>query len=337
MRDRNVEESGNATAAARVGVRRGPTIMLALAVPALLALAAGAAEPRLAESLRATPGYAFMTADIEKCCVTKYDAAGVAAWSYAKQLKPIDAWAMPDGSMLIAYLPSPLTKNLGGVRRVDAAGKTIFDLPIDDEIMSVQPLEDGHFLLAECHAGRITEMDATGARLRSFQVATPPSDHKTVRQIRLTPKGTVVAAETYSHKLREYARDGKLLRELDLRFPYYPLPLPDGHVLVGCWNFPEAQVVELDAEGRTVWSVKASELPKAMGVTHVAGVARLPNGNTLVATSCKAGAAPNPRAMLFEITPDKEIVWQLQDPDGSSWLSLVKLLPPASPTGAPSR
>ena len=300
----------------------------ALIIAATWSAAAAAEQPRLAATMRSEPGYAFMTADIEKCCVTKYDGHGSPAWRYEKQVKPIDAWAMNDGSVLMAYLPSALTKNMGGVRLVDAAGGTVFDLPFDDEIMSVQPLDNGNFLLAECHYGRITEMDRTGKRIRSFNVATPPSGHKTVRQIRLTPRGTVLAAECYSHKLREYDFGGKVLKEYDLHFPYYPLPLPDGHILVGCWNFPEAQAIELDADGRTVWCVKASELPKELGVTHVAGVARLPGGNTLVATSCKPGKAPNPRALLFEITPDKEVVWQMLDPDGSSWLTLVKLLTP---------
>ena len=162
-------------------------------------------------------------------------------------------------------------------------------------------------------------------------IGSQPSGHQTVRQIRLTPQGTVLAAECYSHKLREYDRTGKLLREIDLRYVYYPVPLPNGHILAGCWNHPEAQVVELDAQGKIIWNIKAAELPKAMGVMHIAGVARLPNGNTLVSTSCKAGKAPNPRVMLFEITPDKKIVWQKLDQDGSSWLSAVKLIPSWTP------
>ena len=211
---------------------------------------------------------------------------------------------------------------------MDAEKNTVFDLPFDDEIMSVQPLGNDRFLLAECHVGRIAEMDREGNRFRSFSVATPPDGHKTVRQIRLTPQGTVLAAECYSHKLREYDFTGKVLREIDLRFVYYPVPLAGGNILAACWNEPEAQVVELDPQGSVVWCVKASELPGRMGVTHIAGVARLPNGNTLVSTSVKAGKAPNPRAMLFEITPDKEIVWQMPDSEGRTWLSTVKLLDP---------
>jgi hypothetical protein len=306
--------------------------LLSLAACWLLPIAATqAAEPRFAAHMRETPGYAFLTADHNLCRITKYDAEGKPFWVYDQQVKPIDVWAMPDGTVLIAYLPSPLTANKGGVRLVDADKKTVFDLAFDDEIMSVQPLDNGNFLMAECHYGRITEMDRKGNRIRSFNVATPPSGHKTVRQIRLTPRGTVLAAECYSHKLREYDFAGKVLREFDLRFVYYPEPLPDGHILAACWNHPEAQVVELDAEGKIFWNVKAAELPKEMGVMHIAGVTRLPNGNTLVSTSVKAGQAPNPRAMLFEITPDKQIVWQMLDRDGSTWLTEVRLLGQITP------
>ncbi|MFO1489746.1 MAG: hypothetical protein U1F77_08095 [Kiritimatiellia bacterium] len=49
------------------------------------------------------------------------------------------------------------------------------------------------------------------------------------------------------------------------------------------------------------------------------------HGDTLVPTPVKAGKAPKPRALLFEITPDKEIVWQMPDSAGSTGLSSVKL------------
>ena len=318
-------------------------LRILLALCALLAITwpqhadAQAPAARFAAAMRAKPGYAFITSDIELCRIAKYDAEGNPFWIYDKQVKPIDVWAMPGGPVLIAYLPSPLTKNMGGVRMVDANKDTVFDLPVDDEIMSVQPLENGNFLMAECHSGRITEMDRKGNRINSFNVVTKPSGHQTVRQIRLTPGGTILAAECYSHKLREYARGGKLLREIDLRFVYYPVPLPNGNILAACWNHPEAQVVELDPKGVALWNLKAADLPGEMGVMHIAGVARLPNGNTLISTSCKAGKAPNPRAMLFEITPDKQIVWQMQDKDGSSWISTVKLMeaePPRQPQAA---
>jgi hypothetical protein len=298
--------------------RRAPGALAALLLSGLPA----GAEP----TVSAAPGYAFITADIGLNRITKYDADGKAGWVY-DQVKPIDVWAMPDGTVLTAYLPSPLTANKGGVRLVDAEKKTVFDHPFDDEIMSVQPLANGNFLIAECHFGRVTELDREGKRISSFTVKTPPSGHKTMRQVRLTAKGTILVGECYSHKLREYDRGGALLKEHDLRFPYCPQPLSDGHTLVACWNAPEAQVVELDAAGQVVWRLTPAELPKEMAVSHIAESIRLPGGHTLVSASCKAAGGAVPRAMLFEVTPDKQVVWQMTDPNSSTWMTTVKLIP----------
>jgi hypothetical protein len=260
--------------------------------------------------------------------VTKFDAEGHEFWSY-DGIRPIDVWPLDDGSLLIAYLPSAHTKGKGGIRKVDAMKKTIFDYPFDDEIMSAQPLPKGNFLIVECHKGLITELNDRGEKIRSFPVVTKPSGHKTCRQIRLTGNGTLLAAECYSHKLREYTLEGKCVRETDLRFVYYPQPLPNDHVLCACWNHPEAQVVELDENRQAVWGFKASDLPKEMRVTHIAGVLRLDNGHILVAAACKASASNHGKAcaMLFEITPDRKVVWQMIDPDGSTWMTMVGLLP----------
>ena len=290
-----------------------------------------AVEPSaLQPEFSAKPGYALITGDLCLDRITQYDADGKVTWVYGK-VKPIDVWAMPDGTVLVAYLPSPQTANQGGVRLIAADQRTIFDFPFDDEIMSVQPLANGNFLIAECHFGRVTELDRTGKRIKSFQIMSKPSGHQTMRQVRLTAKGTILVGECYSHKLREYDLDGKLLKEHDLRFCYCPQPQPDGHILVACWNAPEAQVVELDADGKVVWRLTPAELPKEMAVSHIAESIRLSNGNTLVSASCKAAGGNGPRAMLFEISPDKKVVWQMTDRDSSTWMTAVKQIPSWNP------
>jgi hypothetical protein len=283
-------------------------------------------SPTPGTELSGKPGYAFIAGDLALRTITRYDADGHAAWVY-NRVAPIDVWAMPDGMVLTAYLPSPLTANKGGVRLIGADKKTVFDCPFDDEIMSVQPLPNGNFLIVECHFGRITELDRTGKRLHSFSILTKPSGHNTVRQIRLTPKGTLIVGECYSHKLREYTRDGALIKEHDLRYCYCPQPLPNGHTLVACWNAPEAQVVELDTDGKIIWRLAPADLPKEMGVTHIAESIRLPGGNTLVSASCKATPGTAPRAMIFEVAPDKKVVWKMTDLKSASWITSVKLVP----------
>ena len=35
--------------------------------------------------------------------------------------------------------------------------------------------------------------------------------------------------------------------------------------------------------------------------------------------------------MLFEVTPEKKVVWQLTDPDGSTLITAAKLIPSWTP------
>jgi hypothetical protein len=276
------------------------------------------------------PGYSFITADIGQSRITKYDADGNVTWEYDK-INPIDVWAMPDGTEHTAYLPSKLTKNKGGVRLIAADKTTVFDFPYDDEIMSVQPMTNGNFLIAECHKGRVTELDRSGKQIHSFRVKTKPCGHRTMRQIRLSVNGTIIIGECYSHKLREYDLKGNLLKEHDLEYCYCPQPQPNGNVLVACWNAPKAQVVELDPSGKAVWRLTPDELPKEMKVSHIAETIRLPNGNTLVSTACRASKSAGPKTMLFEITPEKKVIWQLVDHKSSTRLTAVKLIPSWTP------
>ena len=330
-----VQPTPNCVSLPRFPIGLGTLLTVFAAVAVAVAVRAENLAPKVdvaaaAQVASPKPGYPIITADIGLNRIVKYDADGAPVWTYDK-VSPIDVWALPDGTVLMAYLPSPLTTNQGGVRLVGADQQTLFDFAFDDEIMSVQPLADGNFLMAECHCGRVTELNRLGQRITSFSVKTAPCGHKTMRQIRLTARGTIIVGECYSHKLREYDRAGRLLKEHDLEYPYCPQPLPNGHTLVACWNAPQAQVVELDAAGQVAWRLTPAELPKEMAVSHIAESIRLPSGNTLVSASCKAAGGAVPRAMLFEVTPDKQVVWQMTDRNSSTWLTAAKRIPSWTP------
>jgi hypothetical protein len=61
-------------------------------------------------------------------------------------------------------------------------------------------------------------------------------------------------------------------------------------------------VIEVDAAGKTVWRLDASEVPQ-LGVRWFAGAQVLSNGNVFV---CNAGG----KVPFFEVSRDKRIVWQ---------------------------
>jgi hypothetical protein len=111
----------------------------------------------------------------------------------------------------------------------------------------------------------------------------------------------------------EIDEKGKVVR----RFPgggFLAVRLPNGNTLLSSGDRHlgdcAAPVFEVDPQGRIVWKLEKQDMPEGMTLGYVAGVQRLPNGNTLV---CNAkyhmGPDGDPGPAIFEITPEKKIVW----------------------------
>ena len=294
-----------------------------LLIAGLLALACfqsqdGAAAEAKTNSVK--PGYAFIACDVDTSEITRFNEAGEAVWVYS-EVKPIDAWPMPDRAVLVAYLPSPRTGDKGGVRLIGADKKTVFDYPYTDEIMSCQPLANGNILVNECDAGRIAEIDRQGHTIRSFDVLAKGMGHKTARLIRLTPQGTVLVGECYSHKLREYDLTGKVLKEWDLPMAYSASRLANGNTLIS--GYKPAQVVEVDPAGKSVWSLTAADLPAELNIGSFCESTRLASGNTLVACASRS-SKPGPRVVYLEVAPDKHVVWKHMEASRSRETTALK-------------
>jgi hypothetical protein len=77
-------------------------------------------------------------------------------------------------------------------------------------------------------------------------------------------------------------------------------------------------------DGQTVWEVKADELP-GIGLKFMAGLQRLPNGNTVMSNWLghgQLGKAPH----LIEIARDKRVLWTFFDHQTMASVSSVQLL-----------
>jgi mono/diheme cytochrome c family protein len=268
------------------------------------------------------PGYGILSCDVDTYEITKYNAAGEPVWVYS-QVRPIDAWPMPNGAVLVSYLPSPLTNNQGGVRLVGDAKQTIFDFPYNDEIMSCQPLPNGNILINECGAGRITEVDRKGTAVRGFEVKAKGKGHQTARFIRLTPQDTVLVGEAYVNKMREYDFTGAMLREWDVAMAYSASRLANGNTLVS--GYQPATLTEFDPAGKAVWTLTAADLPPELNVGNFCESTRLANGNTLIACASRK-ANPGERVVLLEVTSDKKVVWKQMEPSRARETTSAKVL-----------
>lgn len=159
------------------------------------------------------------------------------------------------------------------------------------EVHAFQPLPDGKIMIAESGTARIIEVN---------------------RQGEITHEMPLVVENPNPHS------DTRLARKLD-----------NGHYLVA--HEADGKVREYRPSGEIVWEYEVPLFgkepakghgPNAFGNRLFAAI-RLPNGNTLIGTG-------NGHSVL-EVTPEKEIVWQLQQNDlpgvRLAWVTTLELLP----------
>jgi len=252
--------------------------------------------------------YNVLVADPKKGVVVKYNQAGERLWSVPSH-HCLDAWPIEDGKILMTFDASAKTAGQGGVRIVDARKRVLFEYLTQGEVMSCQPLDDGRILVSKNSQGEFDFIDREGTVVNNFALKAKGMGHKTVRIARATDEGTFLAAECYSHVLREYDKAGKLIRSIPAHGVFSGQRLKNGNTLIACYFKP--RVFEVDQEGHVVWELKHDELPADFQAPHFGEAYRLSSGNTLI---CNYWTKATPTSVhVFEITPDKEIIWALRD------------------------
>ena len=160
------------------------------------------------------------------------------------------------------------------------------------EVHSFQPLENGRLLIAESGPARLVEVDRSGRLLKQIKLKVDhPNPHTDTRLVRKLRSGNYLVCHEGDGVVREY--DGE-----------------SGEVV---WDY------EVPLFGR---EPKGGHGPEAFGNKCFAAV-RLPRGNTLLTTG-------NGHCVM-EVTPDKQIVWQLHQNDlpgiTLAWVTTLEVLP----------
>lgn len=232
---------------------------------------------------------------------------GSIEWEYKIADETSDAWLLPSGNVIFAYKH--------GVREVKPDQSTVweFKAPTNAEIHSCQPLPGDLFLVGESHNDGMSylyEMDRTGAKKKTVAIKCGGNAHGQFRQVRKTPQGTyLITSQRGGGKAEEIDGEGKSVRT----FPagrFVAIRLPDGNTLIACGD--EHRVIEVDPKGGIVWSVTENEIP-GNKIGFAAGLQRLPNGNTVICNWSGHGTIKD-QPQVFEITRDKQVVWELRDP-----------------------
>ena len=232
-----------------------------------------------------------------------------------------DAWVLANGNIAFAYVK--------GAREMTPAKEVVWNYaaPAGTEVQSCQPLPNGNFLIGEAHdggVGLLREIDGTGKVVSTVTVTEPGgfSPHNQFREVRKTPQGTFLVTYLQSNKAVEFDAAGKQLRQFACG-SFVAIRLPNGNTLSSCGD--AHRVIEVDPQDKIVWEVTESEIP-GNRLGFAAGLQRLANGNTVICNwPGHAGAAEQPQA--FELTRDKKVVWEVNNPQ-LGWTSNIEVLDP---------
>lgn len=250
--------------------------------------------------------------------MTIIDRAGTVYWEYGSKVDSMDSWLLENGTILYAFKTKVVCIKPDFISGIGAETLWTISVKKGGETWSCQPLGPDRFLLGESRRSysMIREVNSKGEVLFELKLRQFKGSHSSFRQIRKNSNGNyLVSLVRLDGCGYEISPQGKILNiYTDAR--YVAAPLKNGNVLTSGGD--SRCVVEYSASGEEVWRLSQDDLAsQGIIIGFSAGVQRLENGNTLICSwhGHKTGSG----AGLFEVTPDKKVVWQCD----SAWVPMI--------------
>ena len=132
--------------------------------------------------------------------------------------------------------------------------------------------------------------------------------HGEFRRIRYTAQGTYLVPFLTMNNVVEYDKNFNEIWSYKIRSPWAALRLKNGNTLIT--DEGDSLTREVNPKGETVWEFRKTDLPEAYRFAQAPqSCTHLVTGNTIFCSRGGAGKGPQ----LIEVTPDKKVVWVLQD------------------------
>jgi len=200
-----------------------------------------------------------------------------------------------------------------------------YDCPAGTQIHALQPVGLDQVMVVENglppHLYILNKKDNSKAlshELPAISATDPKTVHTQFRNCRITKDGTYLLPFLKEGRIIEYDKDWNQIWEYKTVMPWSAVRLQNGNTLIPGDN--QAYVREVDKDGKIVWSIEKNDLT-SMGIVlrDVQTANRLANGNTVF---CNRGGSDKTHrfdyVQVVEVTPDKKVVWVLQD-----WINLT--------------
>jgi len=219
-----------------------------------------------------------------------------------------DVWMLSNGNVLFSRMQyvAEVTPNKRVVWRYNA--------PEGTEIHTCQPIGLDKVLFVQ--NGLPPKLMIVNIKTKVVEVqhdlpAPSLTDTKTVhaqfRRVRYTAKGTYLVPFLTMNQVVEYDRSFKEIWKYEIASPWAAIRLKNGNTLIT--DEKDILTREVSPGKETVWELKPGDLPEAYRYINTQTCTRLVNGNTIICSRGGDGKGPQ----LVEVTPDKKVVWVLQD------------------------
>jgi hypothetical protein len=219
-----------------------------------------------------------------------------------------DVWMLSNGNILFTRMQyiAEITPEKKVVWRYDAVPGT--------EIHACQPIGKDKVLFIvnglppklmvvniKTHAVEVEHV------LPAISETDPKSVHAQFRRVRYTAQGTYLLPFLEMNRVIEYDKNFNEIWSYDIAKPWAAIRLKNGNTLIT--DESDVTTREVNPKKETVWEVSKTDIPAQYWYGNSQSVTRLANGNTII---CSRGGN-NHGPQLVEITPDKKVVWVLQD------------------------
>lgn len=230
-----------------------------------------------------------------------------------------DGYVLENGNILVS---------VGNVaKEITRKGKLVWSYKLaaeNKELGTAVRLGNGNTLVVERgKKPRLLEVTTDG-KIAVEVPLRPETDngHMQTRMARKLPNGNYLVPHLLAFKVHEYQSDGTIVKtfKTDLpelggrkaeNWPFTAIRLANGRTLVNLTH--GNKTVEFDADGKVVWKVTNADVGGRFA--DPCGGQRLANGNTVI---CSYGQRNPKKPKLFEITPDKQVVWEFFHPQAKA-------------------
>ena len=216
-----------------------------------------------------------------------------------------DIWMKKNGNIVFSrmYWAGEVTPEKQLVWRYDARW--------GEELHTIQPIDSQRVLMVVSGPTPYAVIVNTATGAEEYRHDVPYENaghaHGQFRRFRMTADRTFLAPYLTRNKVVEYDLDFNPLWEYAIDKPWAAIRLNNGNTLIT--NEKHALTREVAPDGRTVWEMALSELPEKYRLDDCQSCVRLKNGNTIFCSRGNNGLSPQ----LVEVTPEKEVVWVLND------------------------